>query len=79
VPFLLVIFSLGKQRKVTRPAGAKAFDVVVASKLQSFKAKSMDPCLRGNDEQKQSHWIPASAGMTRRSKVAGSSLQTFVR
>ncbi|MFC5570258.1 hypothetical protein ACFPN1_09325 [Lysobacter yangpyeongensis] len=39
VPFLLVTFSLGKQRKVTRAAGAKAF--VVASKLQSFKASKI--------------------------------------
>jgi hypothetical protein len=46
VSFLLVIFSLDKQRKVTRPEGAKALAL-----LQSFKAKSLDPRLRGDDEQ----------------------------
>jgi hypothetical protein len=39
VSFLLVIFSLDKQRKVTRASGAKA--LVLASKLQSFKASKL--------------------------------------
>ena len=55
VCFLLVTFSLHKQRKVTRPKGRKPL---------AFEVAGMDSRLRGNDEQQHRQSTPAPTWMT---------------